>query len=84
LITKINTRFQPDAPGWCRVLRVYLAQSLILALVIGFSTLPNTGIRLVPEYFYLIPEQIVFKEEQIVYRFKLLYSGKDLDIIPNF
>jgi len=70
LITKINTRFQPDALGWCRVLRVCFAQSLILALVTGVGT------RLVPEYFYLIPEQIVVKEEQIVYRFKLLYSEK--------
>jgi hypothetical protein len=33
------------------------------------SVLPNTGTRLVPEYFCLIPEQIVLKEEQIVYRF---------------
>ena len=30
---------------------------------------------LVPEYFCPIPEQIVLKEEQIVYHFELLHSG---------
>ena len=39
------------------------------------AVLPNTGTLLVPEYFCLIPEQIVLKEEQIVYRFWLLHSG---------
>jgi len=43
---------------------------------IGFITvLPNTGTRLIPEYFYLIPKQIVLKAEQIVYRFELPHSG---------
>ena len=43
--------------------------------LIGPTVLPNTGTRLVPEYFCPIPEQIVLKAEQIVYRFELLHSG---------
>ena len=39
------------------------------------AVLPNTGTRLVPEYFCPIPEQIVLKAEQIVYRFELPHSG---------
>ena len=37
--------------------------------------LPNTGTRLILEYFCPIPEQTVLKAEQIVYHFELLYSG---------
>jgi len=35
-----------------------------------------TGIRLVPDYFYFIPEQIVFKKEQIVYHFLEVMSNR--------
>jgi hypothetical protein len=37
--------------------------------------LPHAGTRLVPENFCFIPEQIVLKKEQIVYRFYRLDSG---------
>jgi len=41
-----------------------------------YSVVPlHTGTRLVPDYFCFIPEQIVFKEEQFVYRFKRPCSG---------
>ena len=35
----------------------------------------HTSTRHAPDYFYFIPEQIVFKEEQIMYRFERLDSG---------
>jgi hypothetical protein len=39
------------------------------------AVLPHAGTRLVPENFCFIPEQIVLKKEQIVYRFYRLDSG---------
>ena len=54
------------------------------------TVLPHTGTWLVPDYFCFIPEQIVFKEEQIVYRFYRLDSGtiasfrKRFNTILNF
>lgn len=35
-----------------------------------------TGTRLIPDYFYFIPEQIVFKKEQIVYHFLEVMSNR--------
>ena len=55
---------------------MYIKQIIIRYKYKVFKTtiLPNTGTRLIPDYFCLIPEQIVLKAEQIVYRFKLLHS----------
>ena len=58
------------------ILLVTVFENILLYYILnGVIVLPNTGTRLVPEYFCLILEQIVLKAEQIVYRFELLYSG---------
>ena len=43
-------------------------------LIVTFRNECSASYRytLIPDYFYLIPEQIVLKEEQFVYRFKRL------------
>ena len=64
-------------PSVAAALRAYVLRpaSLDVLASLGTTVLPNTGTPPVPEYFCPIPEQIVLKEEQIVYRFELLHSG---------
>src|SRR6266576_3249333 len=64
-----------------RALRTDFAQHRSWTIIRNISktvnrcVLPHAGTRLVPENFCFIPEQIVLKEEQIVYRFYRLDSG---------
>ena len=41
LITKINTRFQPDAPGWCTSMDAHAGQEKAAPLSAYWGTLIN-------------------------------------------